>query len=151
MILFQAISCFSQSLSLFPIPRPLPLRLSQVCQILASINYQSVLEMDYQAIRRLIQTGPRKMVIEVMEEVTRKWRLCTRYLICLNGTNNSYSAGENLHYSLDGWRGGAGPIKKRGFYLTSIILFDSFLPHLFTSHDMMTIPIHCTEHALQVH
>ena len=41
---------------------------SQVCQFVVSINYQSVVDMDYKSISQLIRSGPRKIVMEVMEE-----------------------------------------------------------------------------------
>ena len=39
----------------------------KVCQFVVSINNQSVVEMDYRAINHLVQTGPSKMQMEVIE------------------------------------------------------------------------------------
>ena len=57
------------SISPFPIPHPLPLYLSQVCQIVRSVNNQCVLDMDYNTLTQLIMTGPMKIQVEVMEEI----------------------------------------------------------------------------------
>ncbi|KAJ3597973.1 hypothetical protein NHX12_001488 [Muraenolepis orangiensis] len=42
----------------------------KVCQFVVSVNGQSVLSMDYRTVSDLILTGPRTVVMEVMEEVS---------------------------------------------------------------------------------
>lgn len=44
-----------------------PLRL-QVCQFVLSVNGLNVLNLDYRTVSHLILTGPRTVVMEVMEE-----------------------------------------------------------------------------------
>lgn len=41
----------------------------QVCQFVFSVNGMYVLHLDYQTISSLIMTGPRTLVMEVMEAV----------------------------------------------------------------------------------
>lgn len=40
----------------------------KVCQFVVSINYQNVVDMDYKGISQLIRSGPRKIVMGVIEE-----------------------------------------------------------------------------------
>ncbi|XP_028454185.1 DEP domain-containing mTOR-interacting protein-like [Perca flavescens] len=40
----------------------------KVCQFVVSVNSLNVLDLDYRAVSRLILTGPRTVVLEVMEE-----------------------------------------------------------------------------------
>lgn len=41
----------------------------QVCQFVVSVNGLNVLSQDYRTVSNLILTGPRTIVMEVMEEV----------------------------------------------------------------------------------
>lgn len=43
--------------------------LLQVCQFVVSVNGLNVLNLDYRTVSSLILTGPRTVVMEVMEEV----------------------------------------------------------------------------------
>lgn len=47
---------------------PLPLCV-QVCQFVVSVNGLNVLTHDYRTVSNLILTGPRTILMEVMEEV----------------------------------------------------------------------------------
>jgi len=47
----------------------LPLLSLQVCQFVFSVNGMYVLHLDYQTISSLIMTGPRTLVMEVMEAI----------------------------------------------------------------------------------
>ena len=51
-----------------PITSNSALSFSQVCQFVVSVNGQSVLSLDYRTVSDLILTGPRTVVMEVMEE-----------------------------------------------------------------------------------
>lgn len=44
------------------------LLLPQVCQFVVSVNGLNVLSQDYRTVSNLILTGPRTIVMEVMEE-----------------------------------------------------------------------------------
>lgn len=41
----------------------------QVCQFVVSVNGLNVLHVDYRTVSNLILTGPRTIVMEVMEEI----------------------------------------------------------------------------------
>lgn len=45
------------------------LLLPQVCQFVVSVNGLNVLHVDYRTVSNLILTGPRTIVMEVMEEM----------------------------------------------------------------------------------
>lgn len=52
---------------LLPLNPPPPLWL-QVCQFVVSVNGVNVLDLDYRSVSHLILTGPRTLIMEVMEE-----------------------------------------------------------------------------------
>lgn len=52
---------------LLPLTPPLPPRL-QVRQFVVSVNGLNVLDLDYRSVSHLILTGPRTLLMEVMQE-----------------------------------------------------------------------------------
>lgn len=52
----------------FPVIHIFCLILAQVCQFVISVNGLNVLALDYRTVSKLILTGPRTVVMEVMEE-----------------------------------------------------------------------------------
>lgn len=53
----------------------------QVCQFVVAVNGMNVLSLDYRTVSNLILTGPRTVVMEVMEE-GEYWRRAHRRSLC---------------------------------------------------------------------